>query len=189
MSNVKTPDLLAAEVRKRRLVLGIATVKELAELAGFTVKTGSSIENARQDAYRPQTLAQLDRALQWEPGSSQSLLDDGAEPTPIPSSNPSTSTTGAEADDGSVWESFDSADAVLIPSSALEGLDMEERAEVMSVARAAGLQRAREIKASHRAEEAALPDVSQLAARTVARRPQWNGARDGSESGEESQDR
>lgn len=94
---------------------------------------------------------------------------------------------GADPGEGLTWPAIDSADAILIPSAAMDGLTMDERAEVMSVARAAGLQRAREIRSSRREAEA-LPDFSQMAARTVKRRPQWDEAQDGSDAGEESQD-
>jgi transcriptional regulator with XRE-family HTH domain len=150
MSNVKTPDLLAAEVRKRRLALGISTVKELAELAGFTVKTGSSIENARQDAYRPQTLAQLERALGWAPGSAQAVLD-GGEPTLLPLGDHPVAASRSSVRSGATPSSTnaDSDTVVTLPASALEGLSEAELDEVESVGRAAALKRAREIRAAH----------------------------------------
>jgi hypothetical protein len=174
----------------------IPTVKKLAALAGFTVKTGSNIENAKQAAYRPQTMNQLDRALLWEPGTAQALLDgDSPEIEPYDPvygwSRPiaETATAGVAGESGGASPSSVDGDVVTLPASALEGLSVEERDEVRAAALAEGLKRAREIQAARRLEEASLPDFSQLAARTVRRRPAWEASRAGADAGEENQDR
>jgi transcriptional regulator with XRE-family HTH domain len=185
MSNVLPAEALAREVRTRRLSIGIATVKELAERAGFTVKTGSSIENARQTAYRPQTLAQLDHALGWAQGSSQAVLD-GGEPREL-DVDEAAAAQRSGASGGASPSSMDEG-VVALPASALDGLSVEERDEVRAAALAEGLKRAREIAAARRLEEASLPDFSAMAARTVRRRPAWEAAQAGSGAGEEAQE-
>lgn len=186
MSNVLPAEALAREVRARRLSIGVATVKELAERAGFTVKTGSSIENARQSAYRPQTLAQLDRALGWAQGSAQAVLD-GGEPTVSASApaDPVTAAAGAAGESGGASPSS-MGNVITLPASATEGLSEAELDEVESVAKASALRRAREIQAARR--EVELPDFSAMAARTVRRRPAWEAAQAGADAGEESQE-
>jgi hypothetical protein len=78
------------------------------------------------------------------------------------------------------------APVVALPASAVEGLSEAELDEVESVAKAAALQRAREIQAARREAEV-IPDFSQLAARTVRRRSQWEAAKSGGDAGEEPQ--
>lgn len=131
------------------------------------------------------TLRKLDAGLGWRLGSAQAVLD-GGEPTLAPDvSQAAPASARGESAAGS--SSSSGGGVVPLPASVVEGLSEAELDEVQSVARAAALRRAREIAAARREAEA-LPDFSQMAARTVKRRPQWDEAQDGSDAGEESQE-
>lgn len=74
------PQRLARAVKARRTQLGLAQ-GDLGALGGPGVVTVGQIERGQN---RPQglTLARLDRALSWEPGSAAEILAGGS-PTPI----------------------------------------------------------------------------------------------------------
>jgi DNA-binding XRE family transcriptional regulator len=181
--------VLGRLVRERRLEQGFDTSKALAERIGVSPRLVGEIENGRRDSYRPSTLWKLDRALGWERGSSQAVLD-GGEPTvsASPPASPVTAAAGVGPESGGASPSSMDGDVVMLPASALEGLSVEERDEVRAAALAEGLKRAREISAARRLEEASLPDFSALAARTVRRRPAWEASQTGVDAGEEPQE-
>jgi transcriptional regulator with XRE-family HTH domain len=183
------PQSLADAVRTRRVEVGFDTAKGLAEAAGLSVRTLGEIENARRSSYRMATLWALDKALGWERGSSQAVLD-GREPTVlnIDEAHASSDYTTSAPEGGGASSSSIGGDVVMLPASALDGLSVEERDEVRAAALAEGLKRAREIASARRLEEASLPDFSQMAARTVRRRRAWEAAQAGEDAGEESQD-
>jgi DNA-binding XRE family transcriptional regulator len=182
-------DRLGRLVRERRTQVGFATAQSLAEAAGISSRTLSDIENGRRPSYSRSTLWALDKALQWARGSAQAVLD-GGEPTVAASApaGPVTAAAGGDGVSGGASPSSMDGDVVMLPASALEGLSVEERDEVRAAALAEGLKRAREISAARRLEEASLPDFSQLAARTVRRRPAWEAAQAGADAGEEPQE-
>lgn len=179
----------AQKVIARRRDLGISTTRKLAELSGISARTLGDVENGRRASYSKATLWALDDALRWERGSSEDALG-GGEPTPLPVSDQRTGVALAdEAAAGSLAE-------LLIGESADE-LAEDEISEIESVARAAALKRKREILASRPATRALepageaeeeLPDFTQLAARTVTRRPGWDASQTGADTGEEPQD-
>lgn len=82
---------LGRHITTRRVGLGMGSVRELAEMTklvskdGVTERTLSKIENGKSRAY-PSTLAVIELALQWEPGSAQDILD-GLAPTDTPASD------------------------------------------------------------------------------------------------------
>lgn len=162
---------LGGQVRARRSLLGYDTAKALADAIGVTPRLLGEIENGRRTSYRPSTLLKLDHALGWASGSSQAVLD-GGEPTlePLGSGQPAASRSSTRLSASPSSQDIESGSVVTLPASAVAGLNEAELDEVESVARAAGLQRAREI----------------LAAR---RRPQCDEAQTGSDAGAEPQDR
>ncbi|HEY1820382.1 MAG TPA: helix-turn-helix transcriptional regulator [Trebonia sp.] len=71
---------LAHRIRKRRTELGL-TQADVADQADVTVMTVRNLETGREFKRLPHALPAVERALGWEPGSAQAVLDDG-EPTP-----------------------------------------------------------------------------------------------------------
>lgn len=71
-------------MQARRLELGFQTKTGLAEAADLSGRIVGAIERAERDSYSPSTLWKLDRALQWERGSSQALLERNRTPEPTP---------------------------------------------------------------------------------------------------------
>lgn len=69
---------LAQYVVSRRTELGHERQRDLADLAGVALRTVGTIE--RGERVRPVTLAKLERALDWLPGSASAVLH-GGEPT------------------------------------------------------------------------------------------------------------
>ena len=90
---VTTPDpaRLARIARDRRNELGL-TQRQAADAAGVSDQTWLTLENGRTVSRR--TLAGVDEAMQWEPGSARAVLM-GGDPTPI---GASISAAAAEAD-------------------------------------------------------------------------------------------
>ena len=78
MNETAAWDRLATLVKQRRQALDI---KQDA-VTGVSKATMSNIENAKQDSYKDFTLAALERALRWHPGSIGVVLD-GGEPMPV----------------------------------------------------------------------------------------------------------
>ncbi|MCV7275728.1 helix-turn-helix domain-containing protein [Mycolicibacter arupensis] len=72
---------LGGAVVARRTELGMRTTKALAELANLSTRMLGDVENGRRSNFSPGAKAQIERALQWEPGSIDSLLA-GGESTP-----------------------------------------------------------------------------------------------------------
>lgn len=75
---------LGHAVVARRTDLGMRTTKALAELADLSPRMLGDVENGRRDNFSPGAKAQIERALQWEPGSIDAVLA-GGDPTPMPS--------------------------------------------------------------------------------------------------------
>lgn len=61
----------------RRVNLGFNTRGEFAELLGLTTRVLGDIETGRRDNYDRATIAKLERALSWETGSVDRILDGG----------------------------------------------------------------------------------------------------------------
>ena len=184
-----TRQKLASCVVERRLEIGLPTTKSLAERSDISARLLGDVENGRRDSYSKATLWALDKALEWVPGSAQAVLD-GGEPTPLA---PSAPTPGPALVDEVAGESL----AELLIGESADELAEDEISEIESVARAAALKRKREILASRPATRALepageaeeeLPDFTQLAARTVTRRPGWDASQTGADTGEEPQD-
>lgn len=72
-------DRLAAQVRAERTRRGYRRIGEFAEASGLSTTTLDAIEHARKTSYDPGTLATLEHALGWQPGSVERVLR-GSEP-------------------------------------------------------------------------------------------------------------
>lgn len=76
---------LARLVIHRRVELGHARQTGFADASGIKIRTLNNIENARSTGYDPATIARLEQALHWEPGSVEAVLAGGearvSEPT------------------------------------------------------------------------------------------------------------
>lgn len=73
---------LGQAVVARRIELGMRTTKALSEEASLTPRMLGDLENGRRDNFSGGTKAQIERALQWKPGSIDATLA-GGDPTPI----------------------------------------------------------------------------------------------------------
>lgn len=67
----------------RRVTLGMTTQLQLARASGVSDRTISQVEFGR--SVRLSTVAAIDSALQWQPGSGRRILA-GGEPEPVPGS-------------------------------------------------------------------------------------------------------
>ncbi|MEV1013870.1 MULTISPECIES: helix-turn-helix domain-containing protein [unclassified Micromonospora] len=76
--------LLSRGARKRRIALGLSQ-RQLADRGPIALRTVAKVENAHPGALTSRTAATLERALQWDAGSIQSILDGGE---PVELSNP-----------------------------------------------------------------------------------------------------
>lgn len=87
-----------AELAVRRRAHLRLTQMQVAELGPLSLDRIQAIEGAKRGRYRVATLAALERALRWMPGSVDQILN-GGEPTPIPEPRrePSVSEVVAEA--------------------------------------------------------------------------------------------
>jgi hypothetical protein len=75
-------DRLAQRVVAQRVALGYRRREDLANaIEGLSMRTLGDIESGRRERYHPSTLAALEHALLWKPGSIADILD-GHEPTP-----------------------------------------------------------------------------------------------------------
>lgn len=81
---------LAREVRRRRVDLEM-TQPQLTAAGGPSLSIVSKIEGAKQGSYGDRSLARLEKALQWTPGSIVAILR-GAPPTPLGQQPPGTTT-------------------------------------------------------------------------------------------------
>lgn len=77
---------LARAIRARRAELKL-TQADLAQAAGISVSAIQKLEDPKSDIRRPRSLPKVERALKWEPGSADAVLDGGtatplAAPTP-----------------------------------------------------------------------------------------------------------
>lgn len=79
---------LGLRARQRRISLGMSQ-PEVNAAGGPSTGVVSKIENARQTSYEERVLVQLERALQWQPGSAQRVLE-GSDPLPVGSLPPAT---------------------------------------------------------------------------------------------------
>lgn len=71
-------DKLGELVTTQRAYLGYS-IAQLAAVSGLSTSTVDSLEHARKSSYDPATLASLERALRWKPGSVERALR-GLEP-------------------------------------------------------------------------------------------------------------
>lgn len=71
-------DRLAALVTEQRARLGYS-IAQLSAMSGLSTSTLDNIEHDRKTSYDPATLAALERALRWRPGSVDRVLK-GLEP-------------------------------------------------------------------------------------------------------------
>lgn len=81
---------LARFVVNRRVQLGYRHQKDFAEASGIKIRTLNNIENARRTGYAADTLAMLEQALGWEPGSVDTVLEGGDPHHPSPGRAPAT---------------------------------------------------------------------------------------------------
>lgn len=72
---------LATLIVRRRTELGMRTTKALSDATGLTPRALGDIENGRRDNYTTATKLQIERALEWAPGSIDAILT-GGEPSP-----------------------------------------------------------------------------------------------------------
>lgn len=72
---------LGLKVRQRRISLGM-NQPDVSAAGGPSTGVVSKIENAKQTSYEERVLVQLERALQWQPGSAHEVLN-GGEPRAI----------------------------------------------------------------------------------------------------------
>lgn len=72
---------LASAIVARRAELGMTQVG-VATAGGISLDRIQALEGAKRTSYRKNTLAALERALQWEPGSVQAVLA-GGDPLPL----------------------------------------------------------------------------------------------------------
>jgi transcriptional regulator with XRE-family HTH domain len=68
---------LGAAVVARRVELGMLTREQLVEKSGMSRRLLSDIENGRRTSYDPATLARVEQALQWLPGTVDRILAEG----------------------------------------------------------------------------------------------------------------
>jgi transcriptional regulator with XRE-family HTH domain len=66
----------------RRIALGMTTTTALAQRTGLSARMLGDIENARRQNFAKPTIAQIEHALEWAPGSIDSILS-GGDPTPL----------------------------------------------------------------------------------------------------------
>lgn len=72
---------LAEHVTAQRAYLGYS-IAQLAAVSGLSTSTVDSLEHARKTSYDPGTIAALERALRWKPGSVERILK-GLEPQQV----------------------------------------------------------------------------------------------------------
>lgn len=72
---------LARLIVGRRVELGFGTREAFAQTSKISSRLLSDLENARRPSYAPSTVAKLEQALQWTPGSVDSVLA-GRQPQP-----------------------------------------------------------------------------------------------------------
>jgi transcriptional regulator with XRE-family HTH domain len=77
MVDIMSWESLGQEVRARRTELGL-TQTEVADRGGPSVETLRTVENNRAGRLSPRMRRALERALQWESGSIDAVLDGGA---------------------------------------------------------------------------------------------------------------
>lgn len=70
------------EIVRRRVDLGLHSREAFARDSGLSPRLLSDIERGRRESYDSATLARLERALRWLPGSVQAVLD-GGNPTRV----------------------------------------------------------------------------------------------------------
>lgn len=59
------------------------TLAEFAEATGLSTSLIDDVENGRRTRFRPSTIAAIEGALRWAPGSIQRILE-GGQPVPLP---------------------------------------------------------------------------------------------------------
>jgi len=84
IDNAESWQRLAGELIDRRVALDsrFSNRRLFCQERGIDYRTVSDLENARRDNYGRQTLAKIERAYEWAPGSVRTILE-GKEPTPL----------------------------------------------------------------------------------------------------------
>lgn len=67
-------DRLGLAIKARREELGLTTQQALADAAGVTRQTVQSLESGKQRTRMPATIAPIEKALGWEPGTAARIL-------------------------------------------------------------------------------------------------------------------
>jgi transcriptional regulator with XRE-family HTH domain len=70
------------QIIARRIALGMTTTTALAQRTGLSARMLGDIENARRQNFAKPTIAQIEHALEWAPGSIDLILS-GGDPTPL----------------------------------------------------------------------------------------------------------
>lgn len=89
----------------RRVQIGLTTREQMAVAAGMSVRLLSDIENAKRTSYDPATLARLEQALGWQPGSAEAVLNGG-----LPALIPGTVGADDSPDDDGVLDRIGESD-------------------------------------------------------------------------------
>lgn len=102
---------LADYVVSRRREIGYGRQVDLVSGSALGMRTLSSIETGERTQYNRSTLAALEQALDWEPGSIQAVLD-GGEPTPTEdrAPEPDDYPPGLTEHEKSMWDRMDLMD-------------------------------------------------------------------------------
>lgn len=136
---------LADAIKTRRRELRL-TQEQVAEAGGPSTATIRLLESGHPGGYRGRTFADLERVLDWMPGSVESVLAGHG-----PLAKGQLSAAGGQLSHYGVGEiqhddEDDSGVVLYLPAGSLEGLTQEQRQEVAAVAAAAAFERARKIR-------------------------------------------
>jgi len=99
MGSGKDWNALAQAIKRRRVNLGYQRQKSLADRLPFGARLLGELENGRRDTYDAATIAALENALLWGPGSTEAILDGGRPyelPIPTPGLTPLAAKGAAE---------------------------------------------------------------------------------------------
>jgi hypothetical protein len=82
MSRVGDWKALGRAVTSRRVELGYDRRDDFAAMAGIGSRTVGEIERGEEKGYRDSLIAKLEKALQWPPGSTRTIVAGGEPPAP-----------------------------------------------------------------------------------------------------------
>jgi transcriptional regulator with XRE-family HTH domain len=89
----------------RRVRLGMPIQKQFVDHSQLSQRILSDLERGKRTSYEPSTLARLEQALNWAPGSVQAVLV-GGDPQPLPDPPPDDTLPAAVEDDFAVVTLF-----------------------------------------------------------------------------------